>query len=111
MAVLLVFLVPFFAHLSVSAAQNVKPSIYEALLRPLGSKLPSLGYENLKESPGFESSHRLIEHPLNIGLPPYLGKKGPVTVNGVSDGNAVGGEPDIKHTAGYFKLNRTHDAR
>ena len=72
-------------------------------------------------------SKRIVEYPLNLGLPAYQSKRGPITVNGgaaPSNGSAMrssnGGDtrfaspasaPDISHSAGYFKLNRTHDAQ
>ena len=71
---------------------------------------------------------RIVEYPLNLGLPAYQSKRGPVTVNGgsvPSNGSAarssnggdtrftseLPGSPDISHSAGYFKLSRTHDAQ
>ena len=95
-------------------------------------------------------SKRIVEYPLNLGLPAYHSKRGPITVNaravmvttngssatssgtttasgskltgggpgfgGGGGGTGVaspqaGSAPDISHTAGYFKLNRTHDAQ
>ncbi|CAI7785211.1 unnamed protein product [Closterium sp. NIES-54] len=61
----------------------------------------------------FDASPRLVEKPLDLGLDVYKPPEGDLLrVNRAKVGKGVGeGEPDIRHTAGYFRLNRTHDAR
>ncbi|CAI5977499.1 unnamed protein product [Closterium sp. NIES-65] len=69
--------------------------------------------ENTDGLGAFDASPRLVENPLDLGLDAYKPPEGDLLrVNRAKVGESVGeGEPDIRHTAGYFRLNRTHDAR
>lgn len=56
----------------------------------------------------------MVEKELNMGMGTYEradGERLSVNRGPLGAGEGAAGAPDIHHTAGYFRLNRTHDAR